>query len=80
MTRRHLRLTFPESQVTEPIIYRMVKDFDVIPSIRRASIENHFGWMIIELSGSSVALDAAESWLGTMGVDVTSAEGDVIAG
>lgn len=80
MTPRHLRLTFPESQVTAPVIYRMVKDFDVIPSIRRASIENHFGWMIVELTGESEALDSAEAWLRSIGVEVTSAEGDVIAG
>ena len=34
MTVRHLQLTFPESQVTEPVIYQIVKQFDVVPSIQ----------------------------------------------
>ena len=51
MTVRHLQLTFPESQVTEPVIYQIVKQFDVVPSIRRANISNHVGWMVIEVSG-----------------------------
>lgn len=80
MTKKHLRLTFPEAQVTEPVIYHVVKDFNVIPSIRRAAIENHFGWMIIELSGESADVEAAISYLENLGIEVVSAEGDIIAG
>ena len=80
MASKHLRLTFPESQVAQPVIYHMIKDFNVIPSIRRASIENHFGWMIIELSGQPADLDAAITYLKGLGVDVDLAESDIIAG
>ncbi len=80
MTTRHLRLTFPENQVTEPVIYHVVKDFNVIPSIRRAAIENHFGWMIVEIKGEPNDLAAAISYLEGLGVEVVSAEGDILAG
>lgn len=80
MISRHLRLTFPEAQVAEPVIYHMVKDFNVIPSIRRAAIENHFGWMIVEFKGESTDLDAATAYLENLGVEVSQAEGDILAG
>ena len=80
MSAKHLRLTFPENQVAEPVIYRIVKDFDVIPSIRRAAIENHFGWMIVEFKGEASAIEAAVNYLEGIGVEVTSAEGDIVAG
>lgn len=80
MNSRHLRLTFPESQVAEPVIYHVVKDFNVIPSIRRAAIENHFGWMIVEFKGESSDLDAAIAYLENLGVEVSQAEGDILAG
>jgi ABC-type methionine transport system ATPase subunit len=80
MTSRHLRLTFPEAQVAEPVIYHVVKDFNVVPSIRRAAIENHFGWMIVEFSGETADLDAAQAYLEGLGVEVSRAEGDIIAG
>lgn len=80
MASKHLRLTFPESQVAQPVIYHVVKDFNVIPSIRRASIENHFGWMIIELSGEPADLDSAIAYLEGLGVEVDLAEGDIVAG
>lgn len=80
MNSRHLRLTFPESQVAEPVIYHVVKDFNVIPSIRRAAIENHFGWMIVEFKGETSDLDAAQAYLEGLGVEVNRAEGDIVAG
>jgi NIL domain len=52
----------------------------VIPSIRRASIENHFGWMIVEIKGEQADLDAAIKYLESLGVEVVSAEGDIVAG
>ena len=80
MNSHHLRLTFPESQVAEPVIYHVVKDFNVIPSIRRAAIENHFGWMIVEFKGETADLDAAQAYLEGLGVEVSRAEGDIVAG
>ncbi len=80
MPTRHLRLTFPENQVTEPVIYHLVTDHDVVPNIRRANIENHFGWMVIELTGTPEALAEAEAYLASLGVDIANAEGDVVAG
>ena len=80
MISRHLRLTFPEAQATEPVIYHVVKDFNVIPSIRRAAIENHFGWMIVEFKGETADLEAAIAYLEGLGVEVSRAEGDILAG
>lgn len=80
MISRHLRLTFPESQVAEPVIYHVVKDFNVIPSVRRAAIENHFGWMIVEFKGETADLEAAIAYLEALGVEVSQAEGDILAG
>ena len=77
---KHLRLTFPEDQATQPVIYHIVKDFDVVPCIRRAAIENHFGWMILSLTGETTQIDAAIAYLSSIGVEVASPEGDIVAG
>jgi ABC-type methionine transport system ATPase subunit len=80
MQHHRYRLTFPETQVQEPVIYKIVKEFDVIPSIRRASIENHFGWMVMDLQGSHDQINAAIAYLEGLGIDVVNAEGDFVAG
>jgi hypothetical protein len=62
------------------MIYELVKRFDVIPNLRRANVETHSGWMILELSGPSAARDAAISYLEGLGCSVNRMEGDVVAG
>ena len=62
------------------VIYQIVKQFDVVPSIRRANISNHVGWMVIEVSGSAEALDAAIGYLEGLGIVVADASGDIVAG
>ena len=52
----------------------------MIPSIRRAAIENHFGWMIVEFKGEVADLDAAQAYLESLGVEISQAEGDILAG
>ena len=75
-----LFVSFPEDQVANPIIYELVKRFDVVPNIRRANVEAHSGWMILELSGGPEARAAAISYLEGLGCTVNRMEGDVVAG
>ena len=45
------------------MIYEMIKRFDVVPSIRRANVEAHSAWVILELSGPHDARDQAIAYL-----------------
>ena len=48
--------------------------------LRRANVESHSGWMILELSGAPDARDAAIAYLAGLGCTVNRMEGDVVAG
>ncbi len=75
-----LFVSIPEDLVERPMIYEMIKQFDVIPSIRRANVEAHTAWVILELSGPIDARDQAIEWLAGIGCTVNRMEGDVVAG
>jgi hypothetical protein len=75
-----LFVSFPESLVDRPMIYELVKRFDVVPNIRRANVEAHSGWVILELSGPPTARDDAVAYLEELGCTVNRMEGDVVAG
>lgn len=75
-----LFVTFPEELVSKPMIYEVVQRFDVVPNIRRANVEAHSGWMILELDGAPDARDNAVAWLVDQGCLVNPMEGDVVAG
>jgi hypothetical protein len=62
------------------MIYELVKRFDVVPNIRRANVEAHSGWIILELEGDPAARDQAVAYLEELGCTVNRMEGDVLAG
>lgn len=71
---RRFHLTFPEQLISEPVLFTMGKRFGVVPNIRRASIEEHAAWVILELEGEGPAIDEAIGWLRNQ--DVTIEEMD----
>jgi ABC-type methionine transport system ATPase subunit len=78
----HLRLfvSFPEELVDRPMIYELVKQFDVVPNIRRANVEAHSGWVILELQGDDEQRAEAIAYLEGLGCTVNDMEGDVLEG
>ena len=70
MTNARVKLTFPEHLVKQPVIARMVREFDVLPNIRRASVEEHMGWIVCELGGEADSVERAIGWLRDLGVQV----------
>lgn len=77
MTNVRLKLTFPEHLIRQPIIARLVHEFDVMPNIRRANVEEHVGWIVCELVGEDDHVERAVAWLHDLGVQVDRL-GDVV--
>ena len=65
-----LKLTFPEHLIKQPVIARLVREFDVMPNIRSAKIDDATGWVICELGGEDEQLDKAIQWLHDLGIQV----------
>ncbi len=78
MTRLRVRLTFPPALIQEPIVYRLVKDFDIVINIRRADVTADHGWMALELEADEKALERGVKWLKDKGVQVDPIERDVV--
>jgi hypothetical protein len=80
MIKRRLHVTFPEALVDRPMLYEVVKGYDVVPSIRRANVEAHEGWVILEIAGEADQVDGAVAYLEGLGCTVNSMEGDILEG
>jgi ABC-type methionine transport system ATPase subunit len=70
VTRARLHLTFPERVIQEPIVYRLGQEFGLVTNIRRANVEDRFGWVILEVDGAEDDLARAVVWLEEQGVQV----------
>lgn len=78
MPKMRLHLTFPDTLIQEPLIWRLGRQYDIITNIRRANVEEAVGWVILEVDGTEEALDAGVSWIREMGVQVDRLDGDVV--
>jgi len=78
MTRMRVRLTFPTALIQEPIVYRLVRDFDIVINIRRADVKADHGWMALELEADEKTLERGVKWLKDKGVQVDPIERDVV--
>ncbi len=78
MARLRVRLTFPASLVQEPLLYRLVKDFDILINIRRADVKADHGWVVLEMEAAQETLERGVAWLKQRGVHVDPIERDVI--
>lgn len=76
MAKGRFHLTFSEHLVQEPLIHRLGKEFEVVTNIRRASVEERFGWVILEMEGADAVLIDAVTWLVEQGVQVDRIDGD----
>ncbi len=73
-------LTFPRERVPEPVICNVAKQFDVVFSIRRASVDAQAGWMDLQMEGTDEEVERAVEYIQSQGVRVDPIEGDIIAG
>ncbi|MBI2866932.1 MAG: NIL domain-containing protein [Chloroflexi bacterium] len=81
MIRRRIKLTFPPKLITEPVIYNMGKKFAVITNIRRANVEEKWGWAVLELDAEKEEeINKALEWAAKQGVRVEPITGDVVEG
>ena len=78
MSSLRLFISFPEELVDRPLVYEIIKKFDVVPNIRRANVEGHSGWLILEVNGEQSQLDGAIAYFEGLGCTVNRMEGDVL--
>ena len=80
MAKRRVRFTFPEQLITEPLIYNLGRNFEIITNIRRANVQERVGWVVLELEGAEDEIDRGLDWMTEAGVRVDPIIGDLIEG
>lgn len=69
MITKKIYLYFPKSETEKPIVYQLVKEFDLIVNIFRAKVTpEEEGYLSLEVTGSQENIDRAFAFLG--GFDV----------
>ncbi len=80
MTKLRVKFTFPPERVTEPVIYSLGKQFNIVTNIRRANVTRDRGWVVLELEGSEDDIQRGIDWVTGRGVRVDPISGDIVEG
>lgn len=76
MAKRRVMLTFSSETITEPIIYNLGQQFNIVTNIRQADLAEDRGWIILALDGKDQDIDAGIAWVISKGVRVDPVSGD----
>jgi len=76
MAKRWVMLTFSSDTITEPIIYNLGQQFNIVTNIRQADLSEDRGWIILELDGKDQDIEAGIAWVISKGVRVDPVGGD----
>ena len=69
MAKKKVVLSFPPTLIEEPVTYRLVKDFDLMVNILRATVKpREKGRMVVEMEGSADHISQALEYLEGQGV------------
>ena len=76
MVKQRVILSFTSETITEPIIYTISQQFNLVTNIRQADLAEDRGWIALELDGEEKDIEAGIAWAISKGVrvDTTSEE------
>ena len=77
-TRERYYLSYPRVLIKEPILYQLVKKFDLVFNIRGASVSEDMGLVAVEFEGTQEQIERALAWLRQTGVIVEPIEKNII--
>ncbi len=75
MPKRIVTLIFPQTLIKEPVIYRLSRQFKIIPNVRRARVTEQAGELMLELDGEEEELNKGIAYLNGLGIRVEPTPG-----
>jgi L-aspartate semialdehyde sulfurtransferase ferredoxin len=76
--RERYYLSYPRTLIREPVLYQLVKKFDLMFNIRGASVSEEMGLVAVEFEGTSEQIERAIEWMRQTGLTVEPIEKNVI--
>ncbi|MCS7137248.1 MAG: NIL domain-containing protein [Candidatus Caldarchaeum sp.] len=73
-----MTLYFPPERIKEPVIYNLGHMFKLVTNIRKANVDEDFGWVSLEVEGSDEEFNKAIEYLKDLGIRVEPVEGDIL--
>ena len=70
MAKRRVMLSYTPETITEPIIYSISQQFNLVTNICQADLAEDRGWIIVEIDGKEKDIEDGIAWAISKGVRV----------
>lgn len=78
MAARKIVLTFPKEKIDKPIVYKLIKEYNLIFNIMKASITpDQEGHLVLELNGENSEIEKGIKYLKEQGVTIQPLSKDI---
>lgn len=67
---KKVRLTFPKEQLDQPIIYQLIRNFNLFTNILQAHLTSESGWLKVLVQGDAASVQKGLDWMVEQGVQV----------
>jgi|YelNatPaOPRAMG01_1025707.scaffolds.fasta_scaffold00088_77 ABC-type methionine transport system ATPase subunit len=74
IVQKHVRLTYPAHLLNQPLIYNLIKRFDLVTNILKAQVMTDTGWLEVIVSGEADKIQQGLDWITSQGVQVEMIE------
>ncbi len=68
MSDQVIRLIYPESLLSVPVINQLIRRYEITVNILRAQIGGDQRWMEVQLAGNPMVIEEAIAWLKSQGI------------
>jgi L-aspartate semialdehyde sulfurtransferase ferredoxin len=69
MADQTIRLIYPPTMANVPVIYQLIRSFDIVVNIVGAQISSEQGWIDINIGGEDQDIQGAIAWLTQQGIE-----------
>jgi ABC-type methionine transport system ATPase subunit len=63
-----VRFTYPKHLLNQPLIYKLIREFDLLTNILDAHVTAEEGWLLLVVRGESEQVERGLAWIGEQGV------------
>jgi hypothetical protein len=74
-SRRRVELTYPPELLSEPILFRLITEYQITVNVIEARVTPDEAWFVIDLDGSELAVVSGLCWLAEQGIQVRDLPG-----
>ena len=75
MTTKKLLLYFPQSETDKPIVYHLVRDYDLVVNIFRAKVSpDEYGYLVLDVTGTDENIAKGLEFLSSFDVRVSESD------